>query len=141
MKENFDKAITFTLSYEGGYSNDPKDPGGETKYGISKRYHPNVDIKNLTQGAAMEIYRKEYWDVMKCDDLPFPLDICIFDSAVNPGPGATTSFLKLSTDWRDVIMYRIQYYLDRHKDLYLRGWLNRCRDLWNLAKGGLNGHQ
>jgi lysozyme family protein len=56
MRESFDAAISFVLSHEGGYSFDENDPGGETRWGISKRSHPNEDIKNLTVDRAKEIY-------------------------------------------------------------------------------------
>ena len=52
-----------------GYVNDPKDPGGETNYGISKRAYPDVDIKNLTEDGAKDIYKRDYWDKNKCEDL------------------------------------------------------------------------
>ena len=55
---HFERAIDKTLAWEGGYVNDPKDPGGETKYGISKRAHPDVDIKNLSREKACAIYKK-----------------------------------------------------------------------------------
>ena len=60
----FDKAMEHIFKWEGGYVNDAKDPGGETKYGICKRSHPTVDIKNLTKDQAKVIYKREYWD--KC---------------------------------------------------------------------------
>jgi lysozyme family protein len=57
----FAPAITYVFQSEGGYVNDPDDPGGETKYGICKRDHPNIDIKNLTDAQAEDIYRDQYW--------------------------------------------------------------------------------
>lgn len=59
---NFEECIEYVLQFEGGYVNDPTDPGGETNFGICKRDHPNVDIKNLTKEQAIEIYRTEYWE-------------------------------------------------------------------------------
>lgn len=61
MPSDFNVAIKVVLVNEGGYVSNPSDPGGETNYGISKRAYPNVDIKNLTQDAAAEIYRHDYW--------------------------------------------------------------------------------
>jgi lysozyme family protein len=58
----FERALAFTLRWEGGLSQDPDDPGGTTKYGISARAHPEVDVRNLTLEDAKEIYRKEYWE-------------------------------------------------------------------------------
>lgn len=56
------KFDTEIIQIEGGYSNDPDDPGGETKYGISKRSYPNVDIKNLTVQQAIDIYTRDFWN-------------------------------------------------------------------------------
>jgi hypothetical protein len=136
MKENFDKAIAFTLAHEGGYSDNKNDPGGETNFGICKRYHTNVDIKNLTKDKAAVIYHTEYWNAMGCDDLPSPLDIVVFDCAVNPGNGRAAGYLKLSQDWRDILFYRMQYYTCKKSNTeFLHGWINRCIDLWTTAKG------
>ena len=57
----FDDAFEALMAHEGGYANDPRDPGGETKYGISKRAYPAVDIRNLTLEAAKAIYKRDYW--------------------------------------------------------------------------------
>src|SRR5882724_9263143 len=61
MSSEFNIAIKVVLANEGGYVNNPADPGGETNFGISKRSYPNVDIKNLTRDSAAEIYRHDYW--------------------------------------------------------------------------------
>lgn len=58
---NFDQAIEVVLKHEGGYVNHPKDPGGETKFGISKRTYPETDIKNLTRETAKRIYFEDWW--------------------------------------------------------------------------------
>lgn len=80
---NFDQAFKLLIGHEGGYVNDPQDPGGETKFGISKRSYPALDIANLTLEQAKEIYLRDYWapasaapDVIKFD---------LFDMAVNSG--------------------------------------------------------
>lgn len=78
-------AINHTLELEGGYVNDPKDSGGETKYGISKTAYPNEDIANLTLDRAKEIYHRDYWDRCKCDNIPDALSVAVFDFAVNSG--------------------------------------------------------
>lgn len=87
MKTNFKKALDTVLVFEGGHVDDPADPGGETKYGISKRAYPDLDIGGLTKKQAGEIYRADYWDACRCDDLPRGLDLVVFDAAVNQGPG------------------------------------------------------
>lgn len=91
----FDTAVNFVLDREGGYSNDPTDPGGETNFGIAKKFHPNVDIKNLTQDGAVVIYKQEYWDKCRCGDMPAPIAVILFDASVNQGqPHAVTMLQK-----------------------------------------------
>lgn len=81
----FDQAIAWILPVEGGYSNSANDPGGETKYGISKRSYPNVDIKNLNISQASEIYLTDFWHKLNCGALPNGLDLAVFDCGVNQG--------------------------------------------------------
>jgi lysozyme family protein len=81
----FDDAFMAVIGAEGGYVNHPADPGGETMYGISKRSYPNEDIKNLTLARAKEIYKKDYWDAIKGDQLPYAVARLVFDCAVNMG--------------------------------------------------------
>ena len=83
--ERFAQSVEFVLDHEGGYVNDPLDPGGETRYGISKRQYPDVDIRNLTRDQAIDIYHHDYWDKCECDRLPAGLDLLVFDTAVNRG--------------------------------------------------------
>ena len=72
--------------WEGGYVNHPNDPGGETKYGISKKSYPDLDISSLTLDQALEIYKNDYWDKIRGDLLPYKIDTIIYDWAVNSGP-------------------------------------------------------
>lgn len=129
----FGEALRFTLAHEGGYSNDPKDPGGETKWGISKRYHPNVDIFNLTPQQAHDIYLNEYWNPIGGDNLPYPLCVAAFDTAVNPGLGKALFWLRNlgGGGWQTLLNLRKSFYLMRAKTSpqYLKGWLNRVADL------------
>jgi lysozyme family protein len=102
----FDDAFKIVLGFEGGYSNDPSDKGSETNYGITastlesaktKGWVPsNVTIRNLKLDHAKTIYKKGYWDVVKADSLPHPLDLIIFDMAVNHGPSAAVKLLQES---------------------------------------------
>jgi len=82
---NFKQAVKFILKFEGGYVNDPLDPGGETKFGISKRSYPDVDIAKLTKDDARAIYKKDYWDKLNLDLLPPAIRLMIFDAGVNHG--------------------------------------------------------
>ena len=94
MKEDWYRAIEFVLKEEGGYTLDPNDHGGETNFGISKTAYPNEDIKNMTRERAMEIYKRDYWNVCRCDEIPSPLAIAVFDSAVNTGTHGTILMLQ-----------------------------------------------
>jgi len=83
---NFNEAIEKTLVNEGGYVFDKDDAGGETKFGISKRSYPDVDIKNLTTDEAKAIYKKDYWNKLKADDIASQkVAFELFDTAVNMG--------------------------------------------------------
>jgi lysozyme family protein len=82
---SFELAFEHVIGHEGGYVNDPRDPGGETKFGISKRAYPNEDIKNLTKERAFELYRADYWSRIRGDELPHGIAVCLFDYAVNSG--------------------------------------------------------
>ena len=94
MKSWFDQCFDKLIAHEGGYVNDARDPGGETKYGISKRAYPQVDIKALTLEAAKEIYKRDYWDRAQCDKLPPALAYLLFDAAVNSGIGQAIRLLQ-----------------------------------------------
>lgn len=92
----FDEALPIILRHEGGatITDDPRDPGGLTKYGISQRAFPSLDIRNLTEADAAAIYRREYWDKAKCDSLPAHLRLTVFDMAVNMGVGKAITLLQ-----------------------------------------------
>lgn len=92
----FDEAVEYILEFEGGYVNDSNDPGGETKFGISKRSFPNLDIKNLSRDQAKEIYRSHYWVKCQCDLLPPCLRLMVFDCAVNQGSSRAGRILQES---------------------------------------------
>lgn len=97
----FDQCFDKLISHEGGYVNDPRDPGGETKFGISKRAYPQVDIKNLTLGAAKEIYKRDYWDRAQCDKIHPSVAYVLFDAAVNSGIGQAIRFLQRAVNVAD----------------------------------------
>ena len=81
----FDLAFDRLMGSEGGYSNDPSDPGGETNWGISKRSYPNVDIKNLTRDGAKDIYLRDFWTRINADEMYDGVAFQVFDFAVNSG--------------------------------------------------------
>lgn len=83
---NFDQAFDRLIGHEGGYVNNPHDRGGETKYGISKRSYPRLDIAALTLTDAKAIYRVDFWARAGCDAVPDAIKFDLFDTAVNSGP-------------------------------------------------------
>ena len=82
---SFETVVHMVLEHEGGYVNHPSDPGGETKYGISKRAYPDIDIAELTEDDAADLYKRDYWDRIKGDDLPAGVACVVMDYAVNSG--------------------------------------------------------
>lgn len=80
---DFKTAVAFVLKNEGDYSQDPEDAGGETKFGISQRSYPNLDIKNLTRDQAIAIYREDFWAPYQ--DFDEPIATKLFDLAVHMG--------------------------------------------------------
>ena len=95
---NYNKCLETILHHEGGYVNHPKDPGGETNLGVTKRVYEEwggtKDMKDLLVEDVAPIYRKNYWDKLKGDDLPSGLDLCVFDFGVNAGPGRAAKYLQ-----------------------------------------------
>ena len=85
----FDQAVNIVIELEGGKV---KDEGGDTNFGISKNQYPNEDIAKLTIERAKELYKRDYWDVIKGDQLPWPLNLFVFDAAVNQGCDAKANF-------------------------------------------------
>lgn len=102
MKENFDKSFRKLMVHEGGFVNHPADPGGRTNLGITQRVweewvgHP-VDektMRSLTPEMVKPLYKRKYWDKVCGDDLPAGVDYCVFDAAVNSGPGRAIKWLQ-----------------------------------------------
>ena len=99
---NFDACLKIILHHEGGYVNHPKDPGGMTNLGVTKRVYEEWvgyavsehTMKNLTEEDVAPIYKKNYWDRVKADQLPEGLDLCVFDWAVNSGTGRAAKKLQ-----------------------------------------------
>lgn len=102
MDRNFAASLSHVLKHEGGFVNHPNDPGGATNRGITlatfrryvKRNGTVTDLKNLTVQQAGIVYRKQYWDRVKGDDLPSGIDYAVFDFAVNSGPARAAKYLQ-----------------------------------------------
>jgi len=154
MLVKFNEIIEVVLHHEGGYVNDPDDPGGETNFGVAKRSHPDVDIKNLTKDGAKKIYKEVYWDKNKVESLSEELRHIYFDMCVNQGRGRAVKILQQTANAKGaglkvdggmgpmtikamdgvelqrVRAYRIKYYADlvtRKPDLekFYFGWFRR----------------
>lgn len=82
---DFEKAVDIIIGLEGGYSCDFLDPGGETKFGISKRAYPEIDIKELSARHAKSLYKRDYWIKLKCLGMPPFVRLPLFDCGVNQG--------------------------------------------------------
>ena len=90
----FDEAFLRLIGHEGGYVADSRDPGGETKFGISRRSYPGEDIKGMTLARAKTIYARDFWGPAGCDAVPDGIKFDLFDTAVNAGPGAAIRMLQ-----------------------------------------------
>jgi lysozyme family protein len=132
------RAIAFVLSEEGGYISDPNDPGGETNMGISKRFHPTLDIKNLTIDQAKSVYFTDYWLAAGCQNLPEGLDLMHFDCAVNEGVSTANAILATAA-W-SVAEYAAQrivrYAASPLFSRYGLGWSRRVIAALVAATGG-----
>lgn len=145
MSTNFTLGMDFVGLHEwgnradGAYTNDPADPGGETKFGIAKRSHPNEDIKNLTIDRAFELYQTEYWNAHSLDAVPLPLCVAYFDSYIQHNPNKVKLMIDVGGgDLRTFIEARRQYYkkveiLHPEEVKFDKGWMNRCNDLFKYC--------
>ena len=98
----FENIIDKVLEHEGGYVNDPYDKGGETKYGIAKRWFPELDIKNLSKEEAVNIYYNNYWNPSRAEKLPNDIKATYFDMCVNMGQRQPVLILQQAINSRKV---------------------------------------
>ena len=170
-KMSFDSCLPVILKFEGGYSCDPSDRGGATCHGITQKAYdsfrwplPSAPVRGISDDDVADIYRLEYWDKVQGNSLPSPVDLVVFDSAVNVGVKRASRWLqaavKVSPDGvigkqtlmavqsldpvqvaEAVLDMRQDFYndfveFDPSQSRFLRGWLNRVAD---LRKGLRNG--
>lgn len=155
----FDDFIGRVLSSEGGYVNDARDPGGETKFGIAKRSYPSVDIKSLTREDAIGIYRRDFWARVQGDKLPRAFAFQVLDAAVNHGIGNAVRWMQRAAgaaddgivgpmtlalvaraDPADLVLKfnseRLRFYAKLSTfDAFGRGWVNRVAANLDYAAG------
>ena len=155
MDNTFLKAVDFTLHWEGGASDDPDDPGGPTRFGISQRQYPDLDIAALTREEAVAIYHRDFWQKYAYGRISSEHIACrLFDLAVNVGPFRAHCMLQIAlnrsgvrvnidgiigprTLWAvnhhpvpgyvsaELRLAAIRYYVSLERDRYERGWIRR----------------
>jgi len=132
----FDRAFEFVIGHEGVYVSDPHDPGGETKFGISKRAYPHEDIKNLTIEHAREIYLRDYWLAAGCEQVADDaMAILLFDCAVNQGVSRAKQLAAKAKTPAEFQAERALHYASLNTfERYGRGWMRRLFD--GLLKSG-----
>lgn len=146
---NREPAIKKTLQWEGGYSNNPADPGGPTMYGITiadvKKYYKAdataADVKKLPLNAAVDIYRTKYWKTpyYDCDKLAPGVDLVVFDFGVNSGPSRAKSYLMKAVGGTDeetinkICDMRVAFLKGLNKPVFEAGWLRRVADIRKTA--------
>lgn len=152
----FSRAVEFVLDEEGGFVDNPRDPGSATNYGISQRAYPDVDIRALTRDDAIAIYQRDYWDRLPV--LRDGVALAVFDCAVNVGLTRAIRILQLSVGARAdgicgpktraavravperelLVLFsaeRARYYalLDDLDDYFARGWMRRTFRCYDAA--------
>jgi lysozyme family protein len=143
VNDNWQRTMDFIARWEGGYQNVANDAGnwtggavgvGEnkgTKYGISAASYPNLDIINLTQEQANEIYRRDYWQASGADKQPWPLCLLMMDTAVLHGVGTARTWLsQVGPNPYAFAAKRLRVYTKMSNfDYWGKAWVNRTADL------------
>jgi lysozyme family protein len=156
---NRDYCIDFIIDLEGGAKivNDPHDPGLTTRYGISQKAYPNLDIMSLDRDDAELIYRRDYWDKISGDYLKSGNDLMVFDCAVNQGVSTAIKLLQLASKampdgvigprtlaaqassnevlWRLGSVRALRYHNTDGANFYMAGWMNRLFRVFETAIG------
>ncbi|MDG4550749.1 MAG: glycosyl hydrolase 108 family protein [Candidatus Contendobacter sp.] len=153
---DFHRCIEIILIEEGGLVNHPRDPGKLTKFGISQRSYPDIDITALTREQAIGIYQRDYWEPIHGGSLPVGLDLLLLDTAANMG--ATTAVLLLQEAvgvtmdgiigpvtlararqtmpdvLREFCALRAWHYeINRNEDVFGKGWFRRLFHMYDTA--------
>jgi lysozyme family protein len=131
------------LTWENWRTDDPNDPGGLTIWGICKRDWPGIVAslaamtKEDSREAAKAFYLANYWNQCGLDDVETPLDVVLFDAAINQGTGWALRVMEAAADWRDAIILRSDRYDDlKLYDRYGRGWNKRLVALRDYITSG-----
>jgi lysozyme family protein len=169
VKDNFEPSLAAVLQHEGGFVNHPSDPGGMTNLGVTKavweaysgKPATEQDMRGLTKAMVAPLYRKRYWDVCQCNEMPSGIDYLVFDFAVNAGCTRSAKTLqqalRIQTDGvigpvtlqavKDADAKQLINDFSRNKENFYRslvtfstfgkGWLNRVESSKKIAKGML----
>ena len=157
MNQNFDLCLVMLLAHEGGFSAHPDDPGGLTNLGVTKAVYDEFYggdateevMKALSKGDVEPIYRRNYWNRCRCQDLPSGVDWAVFDLSVNSGTGRAAKLLQKAVEAEQdgsigpltlmlvnkqqpeniinrIAVYREEFYRSLSNfDVFGRGWLRR----------------
>ena len=135
--DNLEKSLDFVLKWEGADGAVTTDTGGVTRWGISSKSYPTLDIANLSLAQAKLIYHQDYWEDCNCDNIPWPYDIVVMDTAVNCGVGQALLWHANADNWQDFLLRRVLHYTKLAKSTkyrdYYRGWMNRVMNLYEVA--------
>ena len=137
---DFDKAVEFVLEREGLLSNHSSDRGGLTKYGISQKANPDVDVLNLTREDAISIYKERYWDSVGADKMDMATALVAFDASVNHGVGTAKRMVaETNGDVGAMLNWRLDFYdnivdRDSSQSVFLNGWNNRIDHLRDAVR-------
>jgi len=143
--DTFEKALKFTLQWEGGYVNNPNDSGGATNKGITQKtynqfigthgthnIHASTDVKNISAFEVSWIYKELYWNKIGADSLDPKLAIAAFDFAVNSGVNRARRYIAQCDSVEKLLLAREQYVKQigvGKNSVFLKGWLNRVNAL------------
>jgi lysozyme family protein len=166
MEASFFKSLDMVLHHEGGFVDHPDDPGGATNKGITHKTYADFldrpledvsELKNIPEEHVQKIYKTGYWDRIRGDELPAGVDFCIFDWAVNSGPGRAAKALQKAVGAtvdgaigpmtvaavnaadaaqiiEDVTKEREEFYRSlRTFDTFGKGWLRRNKETRDFA--------
>ena len=139
---DFDLAFEFTMKEEGvkkdaqgnvtstGLNTTPGDPGGTTNFGFAQKFHPDIDVTQLTWATARELAYSRYWLYARCDQFQWPDNIILFDTCFNQSK-AEAQALPLHGTGNDMLWARLQQYADKHpaNPAFTRWWLVRVLHL------------
>lgn len=144
MSDAFQRALGFTLTWEGGYSDHPADPGGATNYGVTQRTYdrwrlkhglPARPVREIEEHEVVSIYRSEYWELSGASEVGGAFGAVLFDSAVNSGVARARRWAEQAAgDWRELLAIRLAFLAGLTGWVtFGRGWARRIAALAQVA--------